>query len=203
MISIDDIYDYDNKSNKFMISNNTSMYKKQSINNKRISFLETMNSSESIVSPIDCSSSESFIPIDNHKIPSISTKVFETCTTKMHENPTLLDAIVQMNHSIESNNKTTVNLLDLLIKNNQSMILAVFELIETNKKNSNSLNELHHKYFKSERILRLQNAIQNSDDTIGQNSFRSSLCIYIKSIGINTKIEKNDKGNYVLVESNF
>ena len=182
--------------------------------------------------------------------------MFETCT-KMHENPTLLDAIVQMNHSIESNNKTTVNLLDLLIKN-QSMLLAVFELIETNKKNSNSLNELHHKYFKSERIQRLQNAIQtelllmispeqfdnqmgftikispfqdiislkrrckclksllsdeefeisnkyyqNSDNAIGQNSFRSSLCIYIKSIGINTKIEKNDKGSYVLIESNF
>lgn len=256
MISIDDINDYDNKSNKFMMSNNTSMFKRQSINKKRISFLETMNSSESIVSP-----TEPFETLNNHKIPSTSTKVFETCT-KMHENPTLLDAIVQMNHSIESNNKTTVNLLDLLIKNNQSMLLAVFELIETNKKNSNSLNELHHKYFKSERILRLQNAIQtelvlmispeqfdnqlefnfkispfqdtisfkrrckyiikclkslladeqfeisnkyyqNSDDAIGLNSFRSSLCIYIKSIGINTKIEKNDNGSYVLVESNF
>ena len=45
MISIDDINDYDNKSNK-------RMFKRQSINKKRISFLETMNSSESIVSPI-------------------------------------------------------------------------------------------------------------------------------------------------------
>jgi hypothetical protein len=47
---------------------------------------------------------------------------------------------------------------------------------------------------------------QNSDDAIGQNSFRSSLCIYIKSItglNTNTKMGKNDKGSYVLVESNL
>jgi len=261
MISIDDINDYDNKTNKRIMSNNTGKFTRQS-NNKRISFLESMNSSEeSIVSPIECSSFESFSPIDNHKIPSISTKVLDTCT-KVLDNPTLLDAIIRCNESIESSNNNAVLLIDLLIKNNQSMLLAMFELIETNKKNSNSLSELHHQYFKSERILRLQNAIQtelvlmispdqfdnegfnfkispfqnsiplkrrckfiikclkslladegfeisnkyyqNSDDANGQSSFRQSLCVYMKSIaGLNINVEKNEKGNYVLVEKSL